>query len=202
MNVRRPGFQLLSLLPSDLREENSPTFGDTPCLLPDQIRIYLNVYLPLFALSLLAVFVSNVVGARRAFHSKTSSNLGAGLSFREDIEETHQDETNIHSNYKTVPHIFPPSQLLPGGYQNNLTSRSLQPTGWFVLQGSRRKRETDDGSMYAWIEPLCDAMCSCSYRSPRFRRRTVLTTALLDARDIAVFPLACFVLITWWAVTR
>jgi hypothetical protein len=50
MGVRRPGFQLLSLSPSP------PSSRTTPCLLPDQIAVYLRIYVPLllFSLALLA----------------------------------------------------------------------------------------------------------------------------------------------------
>jgi len=73
MNVRRPGFQLLSLYPTTQRTEDTPSYLDIPCLLPDQLRIYLNIYLPLLVISLVAVLVSNLkrrgksYGHRRPF---------------------------------------------------------------------------------------------------------------------------------------
>lgn len=63
MGVRRPGFQLLSLV--------SPSANDparqlhTPCHLPDQLGIYMWVYLPLIVLSLLGILVANVYRIRR-----------------------------------------------------------------------------------------------------------------------------------------
>ncbi|KAJ1304354.1 hypothetical protein OPQ81_005509 [Rhizoctonia solani] len=44
MGVRRPGFQLLSLIAPDPSSPYSQTFSDTPCHLPDQMHIYTHVY--------------------------------------------------------------------------------------------------------------------------------------------------------------
>lgn len=191
MNVRRPGFQLLSLVPAEMRAEGLPTYADTPCLLPDQIRIYINIYLPLLALSVLAVFFTNAFGSRHVFHNKTSSELDATLTFQANIEEPEQDDSDVNPRYASVPR----------GYQNNLTSRSSRTPGWFVLPGPRRHTEAENPSLYSWLDQLHESLCF-HISSKRPRRRTVLTTTLLDARDIAIFPLATFVLITWWVVTR
>jgi len=61
MYVRRPGFPLLSLAPTQLRDHDVPTYKDVPCLLPDQLRIYLNIYLPLLAVSIAFVCLANLV---------------------------------------------------------------------------------------------------------------------------------------------
>ncbi|KJA28975.1 hypothetical protein HYPSUDRAFT_128265 [Hypholoma sublateritium FD-334 SS-4] len=191
MNVRRPGFQLLSLFPAEMRAEGLPTYADMPCLLPDQLRIYINIYLPLLALSVLAVFLTNAFGSRHAFHNKTSSELDATSIFQANIEEPEQDDSDVNSRYASVPR----------GYQNNLTSRSSRSSGWFVLPGPRRQTGAGNSSLHGWLDQLRESLCF-HISSKRPRRRTVLTTTLLDARDIAIFPLATFVLITWWVVTR
>lgn len=190
MNVRRPGFQLLSLIPAEMRTEGSLTYADTPCLLPDQLGIYINVYLPFLALSLLAVFLTNAFGSRHTFHNKTSSELDSPLMFQANIEEPEQDDSDGNPRYSSTPR----------GYQNNLTSRSSRTSGWFVMQGPRRQTEVEFSSLYSWFYKLHEACFHISSKRPR--RRTILTTTLLDARDIAIFPLATFVLITWWVVTR
>jgi len=65
MNVRRPGFQLLSLLPKQYwKDGTTATHADQICLMPDQISIYLSTYIPLLLASLLIVFLMNLVGAR------------------------------------------------------------------------------------------------------------------------------------------
>lgn len=57
MSVRRPGFHLLTL--------SNHARADTPCLLPDQISIYLSLYVPLLLLSLLAIIFANFRRAQR-----------------------------------------------------------------------------------------------------------------------------------------
>jgi len=59
--IRQPGFQLLSV-PED--DGSSAGVVDRLCLLPDQLGIYLDRYLPLVALTL-GVMIVDVVLARR-----------------------------------------------------------------------------------------------------------------------------------------
>ncbi|KAG8747119.1 hypothetical protein FRC10_002168 [Ceratobasidium sp. 414] len=44
MGIRRPGFQLLSLVSPDPSSPYARTMADTPCHLPDQMHIYTHVY--------------------------------------------------------------------------------------------------------------------------------------------------------------
>lgn len=67
MGIRRPGFQLLSLVSTVPAIEtltqlpnSPPSLLDTPCFLPDQLGIYLNVYLPFILLSVLSLLAFNV----------------------------------------------------------------------------------------------------------------------------------------------
>jgi len=48
MGIRRPGFQLISIPVNDI-----DGYADQPCLLPDQLRIYLKVYLPCAVITIL-----------------------------------------------------------------------------------------------------------------------------------------------------
>ncbi|KAI0063610.1 Metallo-dependent phosphatase [Artomyces pyxidatus] len=54
MGIRRPGFHLLSLAAPEA-PAGVETFAHRPCVLPDQIKIYLGVYVPLLVLTLIAV---------------------------------------------------------------------------------------------------------------------------------------------------
>ncbi|KAF9232279.1 hypothetical protein BU15DRAFT_81432 [Melanogaster broomeanus] len=45
-HIRRPGFQLLSLIPPSSGAPTEPTLTDAPCHLPDTLRIFHSVYLP------------------------------------------------------------------------------------------------------------------------------------------------------------
>jgi hypothetical protein len=60
MGIRRPGFQLLSLSGAVAL----PSVADAPCTLPDQIRIYVALYVPCIILSLLALLAYNVLRVR------------------------------------------------------------------------------------------------------------------------------------------
>ena len=60
MGIKRPGFQLLSLVPPPIAhsydyEYVNNTFADTPCHLPDQLGIYTNRYFPFFLITLLVL---------------------------------------------------------------------------------------------------------------------------------------------------
>lgn len=58
MGITRPGFQLLSLSPGGTTRP--PAVADSPCLLPNQLAIYLERYVPLLVFSLVALVVSSV----------------------------------------------------------------------------------------------------------------------------------------------
>ncbi|KAF7321631.1 Metallo-dependent phosphatase [Mycena kentingensis (nom. inval.)] len=60
MGIRRPGFQLLSLVPPDPNQTTS-SHSDSLCLMPDQLGIYLSTYIPLLVLSLLAIIAVNAL---------------------------------------------------------------------------------------------------------------------------------------------
>ncbi|KAF4567515.1 hypothetical protein EYR40_006518 [Pleurotus pulmonarius] len=72
MGIRRPGFQLLSLAAPSSAPVKTVTHADAPCLMPDQLGIYLSVYLPLIAASLLVLLVLNVFGS--SYPPRRSSN--------------------------------------------------------------------------------------------------------------------------------
>lgn len=62
MGIRQPGFQLLSV-PED--DGSSAGVVDRLCLLPDQIGIYLNGYIPLVALTLGVMIVDLLLAKAR-----------------------------------------------------------------------------------------------------------------------------------------
>lgn len=66
-HIRRPGFQLFSLVfPPSTSSSSAPrTFADTPCLLPNQNRIYSSLYAPLFLITLLGLLWYNFRRVRR-----------------------------------------------------------------------------------------------------------------------------------------
>ncbi|WWC73194.1 uncharacterized protein I206_107160 [Kwoniella pini CBS 10737] len=77
--IRRPGFQLLSLVPPHPNGyAGSQTLADRPCLLPDQSGVYYRVYIPLAILTLLYLFGTNIRSAWQRWSGSNSTN-GAGM---------------------------------------------------------------------------------------------------------------------------
>lgn len=62
VHIRRPGFQLLSLVdPSTASSLSSPSLLDAPCNLPDQFAIYNALYFPSFLLAILVMLAHHIV---------------------------------------------------------------------------------------------------------------------------------------------
>ena len=78
MNVQRPGFQLLSLVAPSPSTNQPAQHLHTPCLLPDQIGVYLSVYVPLVVLSLLGILVANVYRIRYGSERRDLGDGGMG----------------------------------------------------------------------------------------------------------------------------
>ena len=65
VHIRRPGFQLLSLVdPSKLANPFLKSFADAPCLLPDQYRIYTSFYAPCILFTFLILVLLNLGTSR------------------------------------------------------------------------------------------------------------------------------------------
>ncbi|PPR00982.1 hypothetical protein CVT24_000276 [Panaeolus cyanescens] len=198
MNVRRPGFQLLSLNPTEFREGASkPTFADAPCLLPDQLHIYLAVYLPLLLVSLLLVFASNFGQRTSHRHLKSSSDTtvirasaGGRDSDPEDIPPT--SYTTLSNRLSSTQHHY-----------NKHGLRSPHINMSFANQGQRRRiaGASETVSFLSRIRRAVNQPWSGGVSNSSRRRREWLMPFLRDARDIAIFPLGMFVLITLWVVT-
>lgn len=184
MNVRRPGFQLLSLAPIDMRVEGKPTHADTPCLLPDQLGIYLTVYIPLLAISLLVVFASHLKLTRSYGRRSANNGHGFGQDIHTDIEEGEGDSYALSSNGFSHP-------------------SSAQKPGWFKLESPHRQSDAII-SISEWVnqfKELCAFLLPGKAGIASFRR-SWLGTVLIDIRDIAIFPFCTFAVITWWVTTH
>ncbi|KAF8210431.1 hypothetical protein K438DRAFT_1809691 [Mycena galopus ATCC 62051] len=62
-HIRRPGFQLVSLV-EPLPFGNAKTIMDAPCLLPDPYSIYTSLYAPLALLTLISLYIFNAYRSR------------------------------------------------------------------------------------------------------------------------------------------
>ncbi|KIY49078.1 Metallo-dependent phosphatase [Fistulina hepatica ATCC 64428] len=73
MGIKQPGFHLLSLDPAGAYQE-PPSVGslaEVPCFLPDQVWIYLSVYVPLLLVTLVLLAVSH-------FYDRPASSIRNG----------------------------------------------------------------------------------------------------------------------------
>lgn len=183
MNVRRPGFQLLSLLPSELRQDGRPTYADRPCLLPDQMNIYLDRYLPLIAISCLAVFIANVRGLKCPL-----SEANPPQFLRSQIEDVDEE---------AMPSLQSPS-LSPTRPKKN-THRALRGKGWTMFEALATRQEVEDPSLFPRLSFLHWTRPADTPASTR-RRRRLWYRCLRDIRDIAAVPIVVFLLMTLWLV--
>jgi len=198
MNVRRPGFQLLSLAPENLRQQGKPSHADTPCLLPDQMKIYLERYLPLIGLTLLVILFAAISGVGVA----TSPQLfSTPTKIEDDGCSAESDEESSLSPRTTTtgePSLKPSFKSHQRSRHHH--NRSLRgPRGWVMFQAAATRREPSSSSLFL----LQNVRAYC--RKPVFslftiRRRRLLIRCLRDLRDVAIFPIVTFCLVTWWIV--
>ncbi|GJJ06660.1 hypothetical protein Clacol_000855 [Clathrus columnatus] len=98
MGIKRPGFQLLSIAPLPaLHSQNTSTsssppgnFAHTPCLLPNQINIYIFQYGLSAILTILVLFIVNYRHRHRHPNSKPRRRI-----FREASHDDDDDEASI-----------------------------------------------------------------------------------------------------------
>ncbi|KAJ6625495.1 Metallo-dependent phosphatase-like protein [Mycena sp. CBHHK59/15] len=197
MGIRRPGFQLLSLAPphsvhSDL------SHADSLCLLPDQLGIYLSLYIPLLVISILLILVANAtrVCSSRRFPRHTSSKstdsptyapLTRGLRSRVD-----SDAGRTGDGWLQYPSDA--DDTLP---QPSLSSRKQSRPAYsrsFVLLG--RRRRTTIGS--ETVSSLAHTIFSCCDSRDVPKSRGFAAGMLYDTRDVAVFPLGIFTILSVW----
>ncbi|CAK5281765.1 unnamed protein product [Mycena citricolor] len=160
MGIRHPGVQLLSLGPS--------THNDALCLLPDQLGIYLSVYLPLLVLSLALVLFANL---RRV---QTRNERASPLRY------------NLGRSSDDYPRENLPN---PGSHKTRLKKPILSQS--FVIFGQRRRIDIHFSSIYRLA-----TCCYDSQGVPRLRGFWM--GVLVDVKDVAVVPLAIFSILSWW----
>ncbi|EIW63035.1 uncharacterized protein TRAVEDRAFT_69187 [Trametes versicolor FP-101664 SS1] len=179
MGIRRPGYQLLSLIPPAAFPETQ-TIAHTPCLLPDQLGIYLNIYVPLIVLSLAILLLSNI---RRSCTRHSTSTARSS------------EWTSLDPNDAAEPdYDLPP----PSAWRSKEFPRPGWSRTFAVPFSGRRLRVTLAPS--ALLEPLKAFLWTGGKAGDdeSRRKRSVLKGFLFDIRDVAWAPLALFVLIAWW----
>jgi hypothetical protein len=99
MGVRQPGFELLSL--ATPRTPGAPSLAHTPCALPDQLGIYLELYVPLFAVSLVVIFLYAVMrGGKPGVLPKRSDPEARSVSTPGPVRR------RLHAMERTAPGRF------------------------------------------------------------------------------------------------
>jgi len=213
MNVRRPGFQLLSLAPTQLRDHDIPTYKGVPCLLPDQLRIYLNIYLPLLAVSIIFVCLANLVGfSTSSWRSEKTSSMECAMSSSSStsslsvmiIED--QDDGGLNEDSEKYISSTTSSSLPSPITATFRSTRALRGArGWriFTQESQYQDQQLDFSPNYlkTLLYSLLPGRPPLNFPRQQRRRKVWFIATLRDIRDIAVFPLGTFVIITWWMVT-
>ena len=194
MNVRRPGFQLLSLAPAQLRHDDVPTYKDVPCLLPDQLRIYLIIYLPLLAISIILVCLSNIVNCslltwRSPLRDKLSSMEYAMPSSSSSISSS-------STKFEDQDDKVGPQELNPYYTSGSQAWRMFTPED---EHQNRRHHPSyicsNCAKVLLYFRPGRSRL-----NFQRGRGKGWLTSTMRDIEHIAIFPLSLFVIITWWTI--
>ncbi|KAJ7287786.1 Metallo-dependent phosphatase-like protein [Mycena rebaudengoi] len=187
MGIREPGFQLLSLAPPQ-SPHGSLSHADSLCILPDQLGIYLSVYIPFLVFSLILIFSTNVHRIRSSRRvqrydapGSTTSPSHAPLTRRprprDDWLQYPSDDDG-----DTLPH--------PSGAKSTRPAYSRS----FVLFGRRRRLTIGSES----ISSLGRTIVGCCGARDVPKSRGFVVGVLYDVRDVAVFPLTIFVAISLW----
>ena len=218
MNVRRPGFQLLSLAPTELRDHDIPTYKDVPCLLPDQLRIYLNIYLPLLMVSITFVCLANLLSFSVSSWCSSSGEIISSMEYAMSSSSSSSSLSAMVSgdqddggllNHEDSEKYSPPinissttSSSLPSPITATFrsTRASRGSRGWRIFSPESHQ-QPDHFSPTHLLYSLWSGRSPLNFPSQRRGRKVWLIATLRDIRDIAVFPLGTFVIITWCMVT-
>lgn len=182
MNVMRPGFQLLSLAPAELRQGDSASHADVPCLLPNQMQIYLERYLPLIAISMLVIFFSNVNGI----------GLSGGGRSQVPLKKEDDDSIELDDEVGTPP-------MNTGQTSTHVTRnyRSLRGRGWVMFQAAATRQEP---SVWQYILDTLKLYWAKRPSGMSLRRRRLWLRCLRDIRDVSVLPIIVFSGMSWWVI--
>ncbi|OAX44112.1 Metallo-dependent phosphatase [Rhizopogon vinicolor AM-OR11-026] len=203
MGIRRPGFQLLSLTSSIPSFEaltqlpNSPPSPlDTPCFLPDQLGIYLTVYVPFILLSLLSLLAFNIHRIRTRNNKRQlrrsevpprSSYPDHSASRATSTNELSRRPLGRSNTEDTDEDPLPPpvTKLAKPARSSKLRAR-LSSCSWvFYLLGRQRRIEV---------------LLPCSRVDHGMHEVGLLRGFLSDVLDVAWPPVLVFCVAAWWTM--
>jgi len=216
MNVRRPGFQLLSLAPTQLRHDGVPTYKDVPCLLPDQLQIYLIIYLPLLAVSIIFVCLFNILNLSLsgwgsfsreklssidyAISSSFSPSSSSSMKFEDQDDGFNHEDSEEFDPYYTSTSTSHDHSLPSPTTTARRGARASQTWRIFSQHQNRRLHPSSTCNFKSLLYFFRPGRSPLNLQRIRRRRKGWLISTIRDIRDIAVFPLGLFVIITWWIV--
>ncbi|KAK7472742.1 hypothetical protein VKT23_000852 [Stygiomarasmius scandens] len=167
MGIRRPGYQLLSLNPSP---GSDASYADTPCLMPDQLGIYLSVYIPLLILSLLVLLLHSALRSR--------TWLPNGMSHRKNRSQSQPKLSSLVQ--KTLDGDADGKMPLPVSSSSSEVPPYHRGLSWtFTVDGRRRR-------------------FSCCVLSIRSSPARFASDFLRDVRDVAFYPISIILLVSFW----
>ncbi|KAG1735132.1 Metallo-dependent phosphatase-like protein [Suillus paluster] len=205
MGIRRPGFQLLSLTSIVPSIENltqlpnsPPSLLDTPCFLPDQLGIYLSVYLPFIVLSVLSLLAFNIHRVTRGNQqtqrrpeissrvSHSEHSFSRATSDRE-LSRRWLGQSNTEDTDEDPFLPLPVTKLAGSRHSSKIRGRfSSSSHSWsFCLLGRRRR---------------ISLSLPCSRVNRGVHEVGVLRGFLRDVLDVAWPPLLVFCVAAWWAM--
>ncbi|KAJ7924953.1 Metallo-dependent phosphatase-like protein [Mycena leptocephala] len=196
MGVRKPGFQLLSLVPPHSMQGSS-SHADSLCLLPDQLGIYLSTYIPFLVFSLLVICAVNI---RRIYSPRQRKRysasgftdspyvLSGALRSRSDTGGPTESNGWLQYPSENDSDALPRPTSLAKKISRPIYSRT------FVLLGRRRRLTISRES----IASLTGTIFRCCGNQEVPKSRGFVMGFLYDVRDVAIFPLAIFLALSWW----
>lgn len=195
MGIRRPGFQLLSLIstvPSSdqITQMPAPPPLHAPCTMPDQLGIYLYIYVPLVLLTLLVLLVFNAVRA----NGGTGYRAWGKKHRRQDTPEGLRELSRSKSSHTADADSFLPTSANKSREHHTPVRGRSYPSPWtwrFTLGGHRRR--------IALPNPFRNWSSRADHRMPQ-RDVGVLVGLLQDVGIVVWPPILVFLGISLWVM--
>lgn len=205
MGIRRPGFQLLSLISTVPAMEtltqlpnSPPSLPDTPCFLPDQLGIYLNVYLPFILLSVLCLLAFNV--QRTLAGGNKQAQRQPDVSLRGKHSEP--DSCRANDDYELYRRSLGPSVTEDTDEDHVLPLPVTKPAG---PGHSSKVRGRSSTSSHSWAFYLLgrrrriSLSLPCSMANSEVHEVGFVRGLFSDVVDVAWPPLLAFCVAAWCA---
>lgn len=197
MGIRRPGFQLLSLIstvpsPDHITQMPVPPPLHAPCLMPDQLGIYFYIYIPLLLLTLLVLLALNIARANKGTGYQIWSRKHSHQDTPEALHELSRRKSS-HADAVDADSFLPSPVNKSRDHHSSARGRSYSsPWTWrFTLGGQRRR--------FRLPNPFGTWRSRDDHRMPQ-RDVSVLVGLLQDVGAIAWPPIFVFLGVSLWVM--